>query len=565
MFDTVRARRTWLSGARAMTQRRVAEAGDEFEIAVQLDPGMADAWLGLHAAKRQQSEALSAMVRHEQRFGEERTRHDIALWSVFQIGPLITHRLRTTQELWCAVVARHLELGELDLAESALERVSAQSDIGRYLRGRHALATDQPDRAIAWFRPVVDKGERFLQASACLMSGILLTDAGVVGPAKNYFTWLLGIDYLPASRVAAHYWLGVIARDTGRTGEAITHFHRAFALDPSYPGLRDAVQSTIPEPSATTAPPAAVDDQIMVPDDPPPTASTQAAPPVPADGPERGEDILAELNQQIGQKGIKEQVRLLLAQTRAQIERSKVGLGQQRMTKHFVFVGPPGTGKTTIARVIARLYKAMGVLEGGHVVEVDRAGLIGEYHGHTVARTTEVLDEAMGGVLFIDEAYALTTEGFHNGDPFGREAIDTILKRMEDDRDKLVVIAAGYPKPMERFLDSNPGLKSRFTARVEFVAYSVEELVEIATLMAQQAGDVLTAEARTALRKILADMEAGGEFGSDSFGNARFVRTLVEHAAEIRNLRLFGDDQLLDYDLESLTHITREDLQRAAE
>ncbi len=193
-----------------------------------------------------------------------------------------------------------------------------------------------------------------------------------------------------------------------------------------------------------------------------------------------------------------------------------------------------------MARIIARLYASLGLLERGHVVEVDRSGLVGSYLGHTADKTTTAIDRALGGVLFVDEAYALQTSGLSGGDAFGTEAVNTLLKRMEDDRDKFVVIAAGYPGPMDQFLDSNPGLRSRFTTTLTFDQYSADELVVIAELMAADNHDELDEEARTRLRSHIDTLFAARKHLEQSFGNARYVRTLMTKAAEARDLRMFG-------------------------
>ncbi|MGL4174213.1 MAG: AAA family ATPase [Actinomycetota bacterium] len=553
ILDQRRARSAWLNGARAFHSNNHVEAAGQFERAVTLDEGMADAWLGLHAMGHEVDQAVAAMAKNEHRFGEERQRNALGLDSKYTIDLYVTYRLRDHLDLWGAVAAGHLDRNEHDLAAVALKHTSEESEAGKYLRGRHAFATGDNAAAIIWLRDLINGGDRFLQASARLLSGILLAEAGMIGPAKEHLTCVLRADFIPNAHVSARYWLGIIARTEDDEETAKDYFHRAYAQNPYYPGLQEAVDQYKPQVRIQVARAERVESHT---NDGVKDGKVE-------DSAETVEQVLADLNRQIGQDGIKHQVRALIADTRAQIARVEAGIQQARMTKHFVFTGPPGTGKTTIARVIARLYKALGILEGGHVVEVDRSGLIGQFHGQTVALTKEKLDEAMNGVLFIDEAYTLKTEGFTNGDPFGQEAIDAILKRMEDDRDKFVVIAAGYSGPMQRFLESNPGLRSRFTTTVDFASYSAEELVEIAGIMAEDSGDHLTDEARATLRHDLSAMEAQGNFASDTFGNARYVRTLIEKAAGVRNLRVFGNDTGHTPDRQAMTHLTADDVRAA--
>ena len=161
-----------------------------------------------------------------------------------------------------------------------------------------------------------------------------------------------------------------------------------------------------------------------------------------------------------------------------------------------MFTGPPGTGKTTVARILGRIFAALGLLVRPEVVEAHRADLVGEHLGSTAIKTGKLIDSAMGGVLFIDEAYSLHNDGYSGGDAFGSEAVQTLLKRAEDDRDRLVIVLAGYPDDMDRFLRSNPGLASRFSTRVTFPSYQPEDLVRIAELLAEQAGDLFDPEAR---------------------------------------------------------------------
>ncbi|MGO1975021.1 MAG: AAA family ATPase [Propionibacteriaceae bacterium] len=554
MLKTRKAGAAWLRGVQRLDQN-AADAAPHFEQAVALDEAMADAWLGLHAAGQRCEQAVAAMAAYEGRFGEERKRHQRRLTSRFQIGPYVTFGLESHLDLWCAVAAGHIERGELDPAASALRRTADDALPATFLRGWLAFAQGDQAEAITRFRRVLGQDD-FLEASARLMSGIALSETGVMGPAKQHLDWVLRQTSVPDAKAEAHQFLGLIGRAEGDEGTARHHLHEAYALNPSLVGLTEQLAMSESEARVELArehagPPAEedqADEQQVVTDDP---------------DSESVDQVLADLDGQIGQEGIKQQVRFLLAQTRAEIARREAGLPAGRMTEHFVFTGPPGTGKTTIARVVARLYKSLDILPGGHVVEVDRSGLIGEYHGHTVARTKEKVNEAKGGVLFVDEAYALQTEGFTGGDPFGQEAIDTLLKRMEDDRDAFVVIAAGYPEPMQRFLDSNPGLRSRFTTVIDFPSYGVDELVQIADVMAAATGNRLTDEARVEVEGIFTAIADRGELDSPTFGNARYVRNLIEKAGRQRDLRLFSDSDVA-HDVATLTELTADDIRAAA-
>lgn len=245
------------------------------------------------------------------------------------------------------------------------------------------------------------------------------------------------------------------------------------------------------------------------------------------------QDSLNELNRLIGMDKIKAQINELVRLVRFYRETERDVLNSFFL--HTVFVGNPGTGKTTVARILTKIYKALGVLERGHMVETDRQGLVAGYVGQTAIKTAEKVDEALGGVLFIDEAYALSTNmGGSHGD-FGDEAIQTLLKRMEDHRGQFFVFVAGYPDNMEAFMKANPGLSSRFDKVLKFDDYEPEELSQIALLMLSEQGIVPTPEAEAYLKKYLAFIH---EYRDKYFGNARSVRSIVMEAIKNQNLRL---------------------------
>ena len=257
--------------------------------------------------------------------------------------------------------------------------------------------------------------------------------------------------------------------------------------------------------------------------------------------------LQAELDSLIGLDSVKEQVRALLAFLEVQARRQEHGLSEVATSQHLVFLGNPGTGKTTVARLLAQMYRSMGLLKRGHLVEVDRAGLVGEFVGTTAMKTDRAVKRALDGVLFIDEAYALARGDVRQD--FGPEAIETLLKRMEDYRHRLVVIVAGYPALMRGFLESNPGLRSRFSREITFPDYSTGELVAITEKFASEAEYTLDDGARETLRRVLDGAKRG-----ERFGNARFARTLFEQALNAQGLRLSGQLDVTSRDELSTLH-----------
>jgi SpoVK/Ycf46/Vps4 family AAA+-type ATPase len=248
---------------------------------------------------------------------------------------------------------------------------------------------------------------------------------------------------------------------------------------------------------------------------------------------------MAELDNMIGLTSVKDQIRQITASVEAARRRVMAGYGAEKPMQHFVFLGPPGTGKTSVARVVAKIFYAFGLLDTPVVVEAQRADLVGEYLGATAIKTNELVNSALGGVLFIDEAYSLVNDSEGQGDRFGHEAIQALLKRAEDDRTELIIILAGYEKQMEGFLASNPGLNSRFGLRVKFPTYSPAELMALAELSLEQRGEVLDVDARPALWRMMEDI--GRRRLADELGNGRFVRSLLEKAGRARDVRIMAD------------------------
>jgi SpoVK/Ycf46/Vps4 family AAA+-type ATPase len=263
----------------------------------------------------------------------------------------------------------------------------------------------------------------------------------------------------------------------------------------------------------------------------PASAAAAARPPAPPQEPARPlEELLAELDGLVGLAAVKAEVKLVTNLLQVQNLRKERGLPVVESSRHLVFTGNPGTGKTTVARLLAQIYRTLKVVDKGHLVETDRAGLVAGYVGQTALKVTEVFDSALGGILLIDEAYALNRGGDND---FGREATDTLVKLIEDHREDIAVIAAGYPDEMHAFIESNPGLRSRFPRTIHFPDYSTDELVSIVESMCKKASYTLTAGARDATRTFF-----DGQVRDKGFGNGRIARNLFESAMAHQATRL---------------------------
>lgn len=280
-----------------------------------------------------------------------------------------------------------------------------------------------------------------------------------------------------------------------------------------------------------------VTEPVKVPQEKPSQQTSVESQPASVSNPSSLETTFAALEALIGLANVKAEVKKLVANVKADAKRRKAGMRMPPVSLHLVFAGNPGTGKTTVARMIGEIYVALGLLKKGHVVEVDRGELVAGYVGQTAIKTQTKVQEALDGVLFVDEAYALAS-GSEND--FGREAIDTLLKEMEDNRHRLAVIVAGYTERMKRFVDSNPGLRSRFTRYIEFPDYGNEDLAAIFFKLCSDTGFKLSSSAKQVATQRLDEL---GRVRDETFGNARAVRTFFEQVVESQGMRLERDEK----------------------
>lgn len=542
----------------ALMQRGdTAGAGIQFTLATTHDPAAADAWLGLHATGQRQEEALDAMLRCSGTFGALRTKFGMPLRSTFQIGHYVTFRLENARDLWLAAMSSLLDKKRADEAWAGLSTAQLDCDETKFVCTRYAFVKE--DWALV-LRFATGIGDAFLYDEAQLYVGAALFAQGVYHEALNVLA-PLPRKLETGSRFDAEtkYFMGRSLEELGRQEEALKRYQYAFRCAPGLFDVDTRAQARPAPAPAAPAPPAPLAQDLVPPrprqpDSPSPAVPAPAGPDSSTTGPAGTEPesggltadararLLAEaqksLDGMIGLEPVKRQVLTLIAQLRMAVLREEQGLPGGARPRHFVFAGPPGTGKTTVARIIGKVFAGLGLLSSGHVIEAQRVDLVGQHLGSTAIKTSKVIDSALNGVLFIDEAYALSNSGYSGGDAFGDEALQVLLKRAEDDRDRLVVVLAGYRDEMAGLLAANPGLVSRFTTRVDFPSYSAQELVLIARTVLAAQGDEPDEGAVEVLGTFCTAIVDGGM--ADTVGNARFARELCQKASAQRDLRLYA-------------------------
>ncbi|MEV5007447.1 AAA family ATPase [Streptomyces sp. NPDC093064] len=567
----------WLRGVDAYTMGAYPQAEEEFRAAVRLDPGMADGWLGLHALRVDTTTALLRMFRHRERFGEQRARHRRTLNSWYWLGWWVQPVLESPRDLLLAHASHWLDgrhVPELDRALAGLPPVDADPQV-RFLHACRAYLVKDWEQLVRHTDTLLD--DPLLGIEAGLFGGMARVRLEMYGQAEPLLSAaLMRCRSEQPQRKELRYWLARAHEGTGRSAAALPLYRAVHRVDPAFmdtsarlaaisegdgyedtaglaaitlTGLGQDIMdgSDLLDPlfgtegrdlklsgtdlSVTGSMPSVTDPAVRrrtpAADVPLPTGPTDPA---------LLEEALSELERMVGLEPVKRQVKALSAQLNMARLRAGQGLPVQPPKRHFVFSGPSGTGKTTVARILGRVFYALGLLGGDHLVEAQRADLVGEYLGQTAVKANELIDSAIGGVLFVDEAYSLSNSGYGKGDAYGDEALQVLLKRAEDNRDHLVVILAGYPEGMDRLLAANPGLSSRFTTRVDFPSYRPGELTEIGQVLATENGDLWDDEARDELHSIAGHVVDQGWI--DELGNGRFLRTLYEKSCAYRDLRL---------------------------
>ncbi|WP_341267881.1 type VII secretion AAA-ATPase EccA [Gordonia malaquae] len=505
-----------------------------FTLATDVDPTMGDAWLGRAAAGDRSGACVLGLYRSRTRIGADQRRIGLPaghLVGHLPTGMFIDLPVSTASDAAVVYAASLLAGGDPDGAADVLE-ADADGPSTQYCRALIAL-TRQQWRDVLKALPETTSSDEYLRAACDFLAGTACAHLGLFDEGLRRLESVRD-SVLINARAQSLFMMGMTLRTKGDEDSALPCFQEAYAVDPTLaeaaraiadPRYRLAVEGTTTTPSASHTSP---DDAAAL-------------------------AVIDELDAQIGLAAVKDQVDRLRSAARLAQVRSEKGLRTQSRSLHLAFTGPPGTGKTTVARLVGRLFRALGVLDSHAVVEVSRKDLVGTHLGSTAPKTSAVIDSAVGGVLLIDEAYTLIQEGLSGGDAFGREAVDTLLARMENDRDRLVVIIAGYDDEINRLLAANEGLASRFSRRLRFDSYTPAELVRIAESIAQSRDSRLDPGAVRVLEEsfdALCSSNIGSRPAIDVAGNGRHARNLIEAAEEEREHRLAASD-----DLDSLTAV----------
>jgi type VII secretion ATPase EccA len=529
-----------------------------------MDETACDAWVGRIRCGDNDRVTLFRAWYSRSNFGHLAGSAEISMNSVNARVPIggqfgdITYPINSPMAITMGFAVHEAAVGNFADAMEALEDIPAtgaehlMSWVKAVIYGAAERWTDVMDEvkgASGW-------PDKFLAAAAGVAHGVAAANLGLFTEAERRLTASNSSPAGEACAPAIAWFLAMTRRSQGNEEAAIALLEWLQATHPE-PKVAAALKDPSYRLVTTTA------EKIAARKDPWDPASTEA------DNSGREKllaDAQAELDRQIGLTRVKEQIEAYRAATQMAKIRAARGMKVAQASRHMIFAGPPGTGKTTIARVVASILAGLGVITEPKLVESSRKDFVAEYEGQSAVKTSRTIDRAVGGVLFIDEAYTLVQERDGRADPFGTEALDTLLARMENDRERLVVIIAGYSADIDRLLESNDGLRSRFATRIEFDSYSPDEIVDIAKVIAQANDSMLDEDAAKRVLEaamLLGQRALNGKPALDIAGNGRYARQLVEAGEQIRDMRLARSADFESLGVEELSGINGDDMAAA--
>lgn len=560
-----------------MPSTNVEVAARSFRIATDSDPSMCDAWLGRIHAGDESIATLRGACQASETYGWEFQRLGIlqsAFCPTIFDGLFVKLEITSRDSLliaYATVLAREGRYANAhDVLSGLVPTDPFDADLHTYALGVLNFRAKRWADVLRYFRAEKVWRKPVYGAAAAAMATTALASLGVFEEAFRRGKAAIDGDLVPHAATIALYTQAMCLRHLGKFDDSGQLLRRVYSRDSKFAPAREALDDanmrlTVTNPETIEARTDPWDPATE------PTAETQLA--------DHQADLLAEaeteLDKVIGLVEVKRQVHKLRAAVKVNKVRVERGLPAVIRSHHMAFTGPPGTGKTTIARVVANIYCGLGILPTPKVVETKRADFVAGYLGQTAEKTDKKIDEALGGVLFIDEAYTLIQEGLAGGDAFGKEAVDTLLARMENDRDRLMVIIAGYQDDIDRFLSSNEGMASRVPRRIHFPSYTPVELSEIATFMAHEKMSTIDPGAVAVLERVCARLaeqqvetvDSAGRAKQrpvlDVAGNGRFIRNVIEESFDEQMLRIAEELDTGDVDDTTMTTITAHDMEVA--